>query len=35
VADPVHEVFEVTRLHRLLDIRRPGPDDRLPLPVAS
>jgi anti-sigma B factor antagonist len=34
VADPVYEVFEVTRLHQLLDVRRGG-DDRPAVPVAS
>jgi anti-anti-sigma factor len=31
VTDFVYEVIEVTRLHQLLDVRRPGP----PSPVAS
>jgi anti-anti-sigma regulatory factor len=34
VAGVVYEVFEVTRLHQFLDVRR-GPDDCLPVPVAS
>jgi anti-anti-sigma factor len=35
VAGVVYEVFEVTRLHQILDVRRPGPGDSPPLPVAS
>ena len=31
----VYEVFELTRLHQFLDVRRPGPDDSPPLFVAS
>jgi anti-anti-sigma factor len=34
VAGVVYEVFEVTRLHQVLDVR-PGPDDCPPVPVAS
>jgi anti-anti-sigma factor len=35
VAGVVYEVFEVTRLDQFLDVRRPGPEDCPPLPVAS
>jgi len=35
VAGDVYQVFEVTRLDRFLDVRRPGPEDCPPLPVAS
>jgi anti-anti-sigma factor len=35
VTGVVYEVFEVTRLDQFLDVRRPGPEDCPPLPVAS
>jgi anti-anti-sigma factor len=35
VAGVVYEVFEVTRLNQVLDVRRPGPEDCPPLLVAS
>jgi len=35
VAGGVYEVFAVTRLDQVLDVRRPGPEDCPPLLVAS
>jgi anti-anti-sigma factor len=35
VTGVVYEVFEATRLHQLLDVRRSWPEDSPPLPVAS
>ncbi len=35
VSGEVYQLFEVTRLHQFLPVRRPGPEDCPPLLVAS